>query len=349
MKAIEKIQSEFKIFCNDIFKKTGISVSIFSDKGVPFFDSQKEIDVKNVLGEVFFDEKNNRTIFCFKLCGKQYFGSIPNVGEEAKRNALLLKDLAESGKIKSEDYTIEDFYKAILTNEMTYLEANRFLEIFSIPQRDCLALLLVLEKSKINDVLGVVESYVEKDDCSVVISPSSIVLVKFKNASVDSQSYKEFSENLLQTIYEEVGVKGKIYMGLIVNKVQDLNLSYAQALMAVRISQTLQVKGAVYNYKDFVLYKMLEDLPKFKLNEYLEALLDYVDSNIFEDDEMIETAEEFLDNNLNISETSRNLYLHRNTLTYRLDKIATETGLDVRKFSDAVTFRLITMIKKLLK
>ena len=75
----------------------------------------------------------------------------------------------------------------------------------------------------------------------------------------------------------------------------------------------------------------------------------YNESNIFEDNEMIETAEEFLDNNLNVSETSRKLYLHRNTLTYRLDKIAGETGLDVRKFSDAVTFRLITMIKKLLK
>ena len=208
---------------------------------------------------------------------------------------------------------------------------------------------MVLEKSKISDVLGVIESYIEKDDCSVVMSPSSIVLIKFKNTSEDSQSYKEFSENLLQTIYEEVGVKGKIYIGLTVNKVQDLNLSYTQALMAVRISQTLQVKGEVHNYKDFILYKLLEDLPKFKLNEYLEALLDYVDSDIFEDDEMTETAEEFLDNNLNISETSRNLYLHRNTLTYRLDKIEAETGLDVRKFSDAVTFRLITMIKKLLK
>ena len=60
----------------------------------------------------------------------------------------------------------------------------------------------------------------------------------------------------------------------------------------------------------------------------------------------IPTAEVFLENNLNVSETSRKLFLHRNTLTYRLDKIERQTGLDIRKFSDAVTFRLITVLFK---
>ena len=61
------------------------------------------------------------------------------------------------------------------------------------------------------------------------------------------------------------------------------------------------------------------------------------------------TAEEFLESSLNISETSRNLFMHRNTLTYRLDKIERATGLNIRKFSDAVTFRVITILYKLLK
>ena len=64
---------------------------------------------------------------------------------------------------------------------------------------------------------------------------------------------------------------------------------------------------------------------------------------------MVVTAEEFLGNSLNISETSRKLYLHRNTLMYRLDKIERLTGLNVRKFSDAVTFRLIAILSKMVK
>ena len=64
---------------------------------------------------------------------------------------------------------------------------------------------------------------------------------------------------------------------------------------------------------------------------------------------MIATAEEFLEANLNVSETSRKIYLHRNTLMYRLDKIEKATGLNVRKFSDAVTFRLITILSRLVR
>jgi carbohydrate diacid regulator len=63
---------------------------------------------------------------------------------------------------------------------------------------------------------------------------------------------------------------------------------------------------------------------------------------------MVLTAEEFLDSSLNVSETARKLYLHRNTLIYRLDKLEKETGLNIRQFSDAITFRLITILSKLL-
>ena len=94
---------------------------------------------------------------------------------------------------------------------------------------------------------------------------------------------------------------------------------------------------------------MLEDLPKYKLNEYLELLMDEKARDIFGDEEMISTAEEFLEANLNVSETSRKIYLHRNTLMYRLDKIEKATGLNVRKFSDAVTFRLITILSRLVR
>ena len=116
-----------------------------------------------------------------------------------------------------------------------------------------------------------------------------------------------------------------------------------------RKDNAINSKGEVHSFKEYMLIKMIEDLPKYKLNEYLETLLDSGAREIFLDDEMINTAEEFLENSLNVSETSRKLYLHRNTLTYRLDKIEKATGLNIRKFSDAVTFRLITILSKLVR
>jgi carbohydrate diacid regulator len=72
-------------------------------------------------------------------------------------------------------------------------------------------------------------------------------------------------------------------------------------------------------------------------------------AEVFEDEEMLNTAEEFLLSSLNVSETSRNLYMHRNTLLYRLDKIEKATGLNIRLFSDAVSFRVLSVLYKLLK
>ena len=124
--------------------------------------------------------------------------------------------------------------------------------------------------------------------------------------------------------------------------------SYRQASTAVRVSALFASESKVHTYREYLLVKMLEDLPKDRLKEYMEQF--YVESadEVFEDKDMMETAERFLENSLNISETSRDLFMHRNTLMYRLDKIERITGLNIRKFSDAVTFRVITILYKLL-
>ena len=108
-------------------------------------------------------------------------------------------------------------------------------------------------------------------------------------------------------------------------------------------------KGNVHTYREFILIKMLEDIPEGKLGDYLSVLLDKEAKELLRDEEMVNTAEEFLENSLNVSETSRNLFMHRNTLMYRLDKIERVMGLNLRKFSDAVTFRIITILFKLVK
>ena len=177
-----------------------------------------------------------------------------------------------------------------------------------------------------------------------------LAFVKFLDFDGEEyQSSTEYAEFLRQSIYEETGVSVKIAIGGTVKAVADLSTSYSQAIATARVVNAINSKGEIHSFKEYVLIKMLEDLPKYKLNEYLETLLDYSARDIFSDEEMVNTAEEFLLNSLNVSETSRNLYLHRNTLTYRLDKIEKETGLNIRKFSDAVTFRLITILSKLIR
>lgn len=151
-----------------------------------------------------------------------------------------------------------------------------------------------------------------------------------------------------QSLYEELGVKASVGIGCEMKSFVEIASSYRQASTAVRVSALFSSESKVHTYREYLLVKMLEDLPKDRLKEYMEQF--YVESadEVFEDQDMMETAERFLENSLNISETSRDLFMHRNTLMYRLDKIERITGLNIRKFSDAVTFRVITILYKLL-
>ena len=137
-------------------------------------------------------------------------------------------------------------------------------------------------------------------------------------------------------------------VGSTVKEVKDASISYAQAYNALRYADTFAARGRVHSYREFVLVKMVEELSAIKQEEYRGELMDASAQEVFEDEELLATAEEFLLSDLNVSETSRNLYMHRNTLSYRLDKIEKATGLNIRHFSDAVSFRLLSVLYKIL-
>ena len=211
-------------------------------------------------------------------------------------------------------------------------------------------LLVGVESEHVDDIKDVLTTCAEENDLVVKIDDEQLAFVKLlKNENGDYQSPTDFAEFVKQSVYEEIGASIKIAIGGVVKTISDLSASFSQAVSAFRMYSVLNPKGDIHSYKDYVLIKMLEDLPKYKLNENLELLMDTDAKEIFNDEEMLNTAEEFLENSLNTSETSRKLYLHRNTLIYRLDKIEKATGLNIRKFSDAITFRLITILSRLVK
>ena len=130
---------------------------------------------------------------------------------------------------------------------------------------------------------------------------------------------------------------------------EDLRVSYEQAFDAVRYGKMLGDSGQVFYVKDYLVAGLFESLPTEKLLSTLRQGVTAEVRAIFEDKEMMETAEQFMLGSLNISETARVMYMHRNTLIYRLDKIEKATGLNLRLFSDAMTFRLLSMLYKLQK
>ena len=241
----------------------------------------------------------------------------------------------------------QEHLKSILLGEGGGWNAFRYMTKYRIPDGVCFAADLVPEK-RLEEAAQHIARCLDGGDMTAVMDDKRIAVVKFLSAA-EEQSAQEFGQFLCQTLYEDLGVRARVGIGCEMRSFSEIALSYHQAATAVRMSMIFDAKGEVHSYREYLLVKMLEDVPKSRLKEYTEQFRVSRAEEVLEDREMSATAEAFLESSLNLSETARNLFMHRNTLTYRLDKIERITGLDIRKFSDAVTFRVITILYRLLR
>lgn len=346
------MDADIRIFINGIREKTGIDFSVYSSNG-EFIAGNKGVDetVPTDFEGIISDVNLNRTLFLIKYKSKCFIGRLNGASTAEKNYAYLIGELAENSFFKESGLSRTDFCKAILMGETNHAQISRYMRKYSMRDMPAFVLVISVKASALNDVKNILNNYGSEGlDFVVKVDDEQLAFVKFMDDETgEYQSSTEYAEFLKQSIYEEAGTHVRIAIGGTVKTIADLSTSFSQAMTAVRMRNAIDSKGDVHSFKEYILIRMLEDLPKYKLNENLEMLMDTGAREIFSDEEMINTAEEFLENSLNVSETSRKLYLHRNTLTYRLDKIEKATGLNIRKFSDAVTFRLITILSRLVR
>lgn len=343
------MEKEILTFLGELKAKTRIDFSFYNLNGDKVFgDGDGGDDVNLSFEGVFSDDKRNRTLFRVKIKNSEYVGEIHGAEDVGKNYAFLLSSLIERTFGKNASLSREDFYKALILGELALSDVGKYMRKYSVGEGACCAMIIASDRDSAG-VRDAVDAYVEdKKDFTVRLDERSFVLVKFiEGAAGDYRSFAEYAEYVAGSIYEELGVPVFIALGGTVKSLSDVPSSFSQASTTQRMAEASGLKTGVHSFKQYILYKILEDLPKQKLTEYMELLGDPGAENVFSDKEMVETAEEFLENSLNQSETARKLYLHRNTLTYRLDKIEKATGLNIRNFSDAVTFRLITVIREL--
>ena len=345
------MNSELVSFVNEVSIKTGISFSVYTYKGD--FVAGKQIDYRlsvEQLDDIMIDNQNNCTLFPIIFKGKTFKCVLEGNTIVEKNYAILISQLAENHFSKESGLSEEDFFKALLFGEINPSQISKYMHKYSLKDLPGFVMLINAPAQQAKECENFLTNCVEAFDFFVRINQEQIAFVKFIDDEVgEGQSSTEYAEFIRQSLYEEMGVKVKIAVGGVVGGVVELSLSFSQAETTFRMNNVFGSKGDIHSFKEYVLIKMLEELPKHKLSENLQTLMDAGAKEIFSDEEMLLTAEEFLENSLNTSETSRKLYLHRNTLIYRLDKIEKSTGLNIRKFSDAITFRLITILSRLVK
>lgn len=346
------MERELILALRTLKQKTGIEIDVYSFTFNYLYSSGEKIPFEYGGGytDGLQDKKQNLTLFRFRFKKEIYYGVIKGCGEVERNYAMFICGHLENSGIQEDTLSKADFLRSIVFGDCSGMQIVKYMRKFSVPPVPCYVLLITGKQECANEVVEFLESYtINGLDSATAISDDSCLFVKYLTSETDSefQSPVEYAELLCRSIFEESGLKVKIGVGGTVRSLSESMQSYAQAESALKISEALQSKNSVHSYKEYMLYKMIEDLPPATLINYYNVLVDGDAKSIFADPDMLGTAEKFLEHNLNVSETARKLYMHRNTLTYRLDKIQRATGLDIRNFSDAITFRLCSLLYKI--
>ena len=180
-------------------------------------------------------------------------------------------------------------------------------------------------------------------DFVVEMDKTHIAFVREISGTETEKDLHHVAETISDTISAEAMLYVRVSYGTVVNDLEHLKQSYEEARIALEVGRSFYAKRMVLAYKKLGIGRLIHQLPVSLCKEFMQEVLEGKGLEQF-DDETMTTAYEFFRNNLNISETARQLYVHRNTLMNRLEKIQKKTGLDIRNFSDAMIFKLAIMV-----
>jgi carbohydrate diacid regulator len=196
------------------------------------------------------------------------------------------------------------------------------------------------------DVLG--NMFPDKmQDFVLSINETDIAVVKQIKPDTEKEELEKMAAAMEEMLKNELYVKAVIGIGTIAEHLRSLADSYKEAQTAIDVCKVFDTEKSIMSYENLGIGRLIYQLPTTLCEIFLSEVFkkNSIDSL---DQETLFTINKFFENNLNVSETSRKLFVHRNTLVYRLEKIKKLTGLDLREFDHAIVFKVALMVRKYL-
>ena len=185
-------------------------------------------------------------------------------------------------------------------------------------------------------------------DFITAVDEKDIILVKEVKPGETYDDLEKTASMIVDMLNTEALTRVNVAFGTIVNEIKDVSRSYKEAKMALDVGKIFYSTKNVVAYSKLGIGRLIYQLPLPLCRMFIKEIFDGKSPDDF-DEEPLTTINKFFENSLNVSETSRQLYIHRNTLVYRLDKLQKSTGLDLRVFEDAITFKIALMVVKYMK
>ena len=185
-------------------------------------------------------------------------------------------------------------------------------------------------------------------DFVISINETDVALVKEVKDDISSKDIENLASSIADTLSGEFYCHVVIGIGSTVDNIKDLARSFKEAQAALEVGKVFDTDKTIVNYDNLGIARLIYQLPTTLCETYLREVFKRGSIESL-DHETLFTIQRFFENNLNVSETSRKLFVHRNTLVYRLEKIKKITGLDLREFDHAIIFKIALMVNKYLK
>ena len=219
-------------------------------------------------------------------------------------------------------------------------------------------------ETDVKRVVFIIETHNEKDvnaletvrslfasktkDFITAVDEKNIILVKEVRQGESYGELDKTANTILDMMNTEAMTKVRVSYGTVINDIKEVSRSYKEAKMALDVGRIFYANKNVIAYSNLGIGRLIYQLPIPLCKMFIREVFDGKSPDEF-DEETLATINKFFENSLNVSETSRQLYIHRNTLVYRLDKLQKSTGLDLRVFEDAITFKIALMVAKYMK
>ena len=185
----------------------------------------------------------------------------------------------------------------------------------------------------------------KEHDFVTAVDEKNTIVVKELDSEAGSDRLEEIAKEISGTLHEAGISRLNIAYGTIVNEIKEVSRTYKEAKMALDVGRIFYEDREIVGYTKLGIGRLIYQLPLPLCKMFIREIFDGRNPDEF-DEETVVTINKFFENSLNVSETSRQLYIHRNTLVYRIDKLQKSTGLDLRVFDDAITFKIALMVGK---
>ena len=250
-----------------------------------------------------------------------------------------------------ERYDKDNFIKNLLLDNLLLVDIyNRAKKLHIDTTARRLVFLIETKNEKDTGALEIVKGLFasKTKDFITQFDEKNIILVKEVKPNETYEDMDKTAKVILDMLNTEAMTSVHVSYGTMVNEIKDVSRSYKEAKMALDVGKIFYSDRNVVAYSSLGIGRLIYQLPMPLCKMFIKEIFGDKSPDEF-DEETIATINKFFENSLNVSETSRQLYIHRNTLVYRLDKLQKSTNLDLRVFEDAITFKIALMVVKYMK